>query len=584
MILVIQTLIIYFVITGYGFLTKKIVNIRLESKNFFDSFFLGIVFLSFLGLLINIFFPLNYIVSYSIILIGILSNFLFFKKNIKNLLIEGLVLSIFVLILLSKSKVYDDFGLYHLPVITKITDSNIILGISNIHFRYGHIFSLFYSAALFNNHFISLDSIHSIMGLIYVAFIYFLYRKIFNIKNSNIIRLFSLFILIYYLCAYYDYGNHGLDIPASIFFFLVLLSSLEVILEKKIHLSLYKIFYFSIFLITLKISYLFVFLIPTYLFYNNRNKNIKISLKKIFILLIPLLLWVLTNFLTTSCLLYPKKEFCFKTSWASPAKNWQSSPDEVYTEISAWSKGWIDSFENRQPPDFENREQAINHMKKYLTTNWLLHYFKHFKEHVLKTIIISILILLILKLCFQIRLQKENNKNNKKFLFIFIIILLNIIFWFLSAPLIRFGFAYFIATFFLLFIFFFNLNFNLNKKTLLFLTMFALTIFLSRNLIPERVNNFNEDFYKPYPNKFSKSLVTKLDLIEINKLDSIEIKKRANNLKYLAIKYPVGSINLILNSTCHDIPSPCTHFREINFDKVFFTKVGLFKKISVLND
>lgn len=589
MILIFETIIIFFVITGFGILTKKITNIKIETENFTESFFLGIIFLSTLGILLNIFFSLNSIISYFLIFFGLIFNIIFCKKGLKNLFFEGIVLSLFVLLLLSKSKVYDDFGLYHLPLITKLTESNIILGISNIHFRYGHIFSLFYSAALFKNHFMSFDVVHAMMGLIYAVFLLFLFKKIFNKKNSNVIRFLSLFILIYYLCKFYDYGNHGLDVPASIFFFLILIFTMSIIFEKKDENQLFKIFYISFFLITLKISYFFIFFFPLYLLITKTKNNFKFCLKKNFIIIVSFSLWLLTNFLTTSCFLYPKKEFCLETSWSAPEKNWQSSPDEVYTEISAWSKGWVDSFKNRQPPDFKNREEALNHMRSYISGNWVIYYSKHFKDHVIKTIITSILILTILKIFFKIKFKHLQNKSKKNILFILFIIVINIFFWFLTAPLIRFGFAFLISLFFLIFLLFHDFDFNFKNKKAIILCLLAFTIFTTRNLIPDRVNNFNNNYLKPYPNKYSKSTFSEFEYFKHkdnfkNQFKSSITINSSDDIKFLELNYPAGKINLALNSTCHDIPSPCSHFREINFKRVFFVKSGYFKKIFVKKD
>ena len=54
--------------------------------------------------------------------------------------------------MITSSNVYrPDAGLYHLPFINIINQEKIIVGLSNLHFRFGHISILQYTSAIFNN-------------------------------------------------------------------------------------------------------------------------------------------------------------------------------------------------------------------------------------------------------------------------------------------------------------------------------------------------------------------------------------------------------------------------------------------------
>ena len=44
-----------------------------------------------------------------------------------------------------------DAGLYHLPYISILNENKIIIGLSNIHFEFGHVSILQYLSAIYNN-------------------------------------------------------------------------------------------------------------------------------------------------------------------------------------------------------------------------------------------------------------------------------------------------------------------------------------------------------------------------------------------------------------------------------------------------
>ena len=52
-----------------------------------------------------------------------------------------------------------DAGLYHLPYIQLINENKILLGITNIHSRFGHISILQYLSAIYNNNYFPIESI-----------------------------------------------------------------------------------------------------------------------------------------------------------------------------------------------------------------------------------------------------------------------------------------------------------------------------------------------------------------------------------------------------------------------------------------
>ena len=82
--------------------------------------------------------------------------FFLIKKNIfilqNNFFLFLIISTIIITLLIYESHVYrPDAGLYHLPYIKILNDEKILFGLSNLHFRYGHISIVQYLAAISNN-------------------------------------------------------------------------------------------------------------------------------------------------------------------------------------------------------------------------------------------------------------------------------------------------------------------------------------------------------------------------------------------------------------------------------------------------
>ena len=114
----------------------------------------SLILLSIISLSINFFYPLNKAVNTVILLIPFLV--LFFNKNYfinKEYLIFSILVSTLTFLLITKSNTYrPDAGLYHLPYISIINNEKIIFGLSNLHFRFGHVSILQHTSAIFNNY------------------------------------------------------------------------------------------------------------------------------------------------------------------------------------------------------------------------------------------------------------------------------------------------------------------------------------------------------------------------------------------------------------------------------------------------
>ena len=151
--------------------------------NYTKNLIYGFIFLSFLALLLNFFFPLNRFINTIILLIPliiILKKFSYFYNL--NFLKFLVINSIIIFLLITKSNVYrPDAYLYHIPFIDILNHNKIIIGLSNLHYRFGHISIIQYSSSIFNNYIFLKNGIFFSIAIIASAIIT---NFIFNLINS----------------------------------------------------------------------------------------------------------------------------------------------------------------------------------------------------------------------------------------------------------------------------------------------------------------------------------------------------------------------------------------------------------------
>ena len=135
----------------YFFLYGKIINKYYFENNKNSNTELaiyGAIFVSFLALLINFFLPLNKTIATIIFIIPfffLLKENLLLKKDFNFLLVSSFC--VFLLIAFSNIN-RPDAGLYHLPYVQILNENKIIIGLSNLHIRFGHISIIQYLSAI----------------------------------------------------------------------------------------------------------------------------------------------------------------------------------------------------------------------------------------------------------------------------------------------------------------------------------------------------------------------------------------------------------------------------------------------------
>jgi len=402
---------------------------------------IGLISLSFIALIINFFVPLNQqtntIILITLLVSILLTNGNFLKKIISKTVLKFIffsTLGVFLMIILSNINT-PDAGMYHFPYVNILNENKIIIGISNIHHRYGHVSIMQYLSALHFNYVFGINGIVVPLASLAIYSIFVFLSYINQKSDLSISNVFSIFIIIFIFWKMNRYSGYGNDAPAHFIFFIIVLiylNSLEIF--KKIDdKTFYLISLFSIFAFLNKTFLIFALLIPLISINKNILKNI-ISLK--FLLLSLLLIsWIVKNILTTGCIIYPMPSTCLNLPWT----NFEgiSNVYDVSIGSEAWSKDW------------SNQKDIILPYNEFLENfNWVKFWFKNHFLIILKITVPYILAIGVFSI-FLKNMKKNKVILNQQNLFLYFpiltIIFIGIIIWFLKAPIFRYGYSYLIS-------------------------------------------------------------------------------------------------------------------------------------------
>ena len=469
-----------------------------HQSNIYETGIFGIIFLSFFALFLNFFLPINKLVGSIISIVSTMSFFYFiylYKKKL-DLIFIILIASFVSFTLITLSNINrPDAGLYHLPFVSLLHESKIIIGSVNIHHRFGHISIIQYLSAIHNNYIFKTEFINVPLASIFSFYIIFIFKKFFdNLRKNDFGKIFINFlIIIFSFYAFNRYGNYGNDAPVHIFFFILIIFFLEINNLKEIQLNeFYKIVILSLFLITLKPFMVIVLLLPLILFYLNEKKLFWIKKKQFFICLFLISIWFLKNILISGCLIYPLNKSCIKSLIYFDEKNTLTRSYEG----EAWSKGVPDS-----KGKFSSHKEYIKKFN-WLPT-WKENHLKKIVEKILPYLILLFLILIIVILR-KIYFRENSNKSSideKDYILLFFSFYCCAI-WFLKFPLYRFGMSFIFIFITLLFIFLLKKMENFNNfkfYNFIFTTLIIVGVlgFLGKNFY-RIVNKFDKK-YNNYP-------------------------------------------------------------------------------------
>ncbi len=529
-----------FVFTIAYYVSKRINYDFFDKKHNFEELgLLGVSLICLAALILNFFLPLNKFFNTTFILLVLFFYFVECFKNRKILEIKIILLTTFIsfLIICSNNIYRPDAGLYHLPFISIVNENKILIGLSNLHFRFGHISIIQYGSAIFNNNIFGNEGILILPSLIFSYFFIFcskLIIKLTNLSNkeNNHPKLFffTIGIFIYFLYKMNNYNNFGNDIPGHIYIFYIIL--LFVKSENHLNKNIFsKILYFSIFATLIKNTLILIFLLFLFLPINFLIKQI--HFKNIIILSL-ILIWFTKNILISGCFLFPIKNTCLNVSW-------MNAQDVEVASISseAWSKGWSDQKGERLTQE--------TYIKKF---NWIDTWTQKHLIRITKILIPYILVMILVILLFL--KQNTNKKLNKKIIIdnTLLFSLISFLIWFLKFPMYRYGTSYIVLLILsILYLFFSELIKNceikkIRKKLLIFYSIFLLVLF-SKNTVRIYENFDNKWLNYPWPKIYSETIDNKI-------IDNKKIFSKQGDLLFYRTNQRM----------CMYSSSPCTHYNK----------------------
>ena len=202
-------------------------------NDFYYSGLYGFILIGFIGVLVNFFLPINLFVGNILLIFSALIFIKLYYNHQEKIKLIFLIIFIstttFFLVTLSDIN-RPDAGLYHLPYINFIQENRIILGLTNVHFRFGHTSIFQYISAIYNNSLFEKEFITIPLASLFSFFLVFLIDKFKNFldKKKEINKILIFFILIFSIYSFNRYSNYGNDAPANIFFFILLITLLDI--------------------------------------------------------------------------------------------------------------------------------------------------------------------------------------------------------------------------------------------------------------------------------------------------------------------------------------------------------------------
>ena len=436
--------------------------------------------------------------------------------------------------------------MYHHPYVSYLNSEKIIYSIANIEFRFGHISLLQYVQSTFVNNFLNPLSISSINIIFYTFFLIYCFDLIFEKNQNSFIFLLTIFISAFLLIKigrYREFGNDLIPFLAGSYFLINIVKE-KLFIEKKFTNSIFLYMpIYSSFMLSHKVTYIFSTLI--FFLIINKTKLIMLFKNKYVVLtfLTFTFLWLLKNYIETSCLVYPIVQTCIKNSgWYLTG---MADPQNAMWLSEVWAKGFIDN------PNWENLD-LNNYIKNFnWFSTWLNNHFIKILEKVAPLVLIMIIISAYLLFFRKKNKQKikEKNLSIKDLLVLLFLVSIGLFIWLFNSPLFRYG-TFYIVSFII--IIFFIINFKLIRNTDIYIIE-KLKIFFFISLMFFVTKNINRQIYsdKPY--------------IPLTKPSSSNYKILYDNPKIISPSKQIGVCHLTDYICSHEAPAGFQVLKKNNY-------------------
>jgi hypothetical protein len=417
------------------YLLKKVFQLKAETNPSFPIIvFIGIAVLTTLASFLSLILPLGGLAAI-LILIGALSiSFIFFP--LKKFILPSyhyLILILFALAGLAilensiQTPMDSDTALYHAQAIRWIETYRIVPGLANLHNRLAYNSSWLVLNASLSFAFLGLRSFHLTNGIVLITGMMYFGEGFQNLLNRRLAISDLLKVILFFLPLYFYSSNvssPGTDLPATLLIWIIVILILEKTEKFGKDLDIYSlaVFILSIFAASVKLSTITLSILPVIVII---QQIINKQWRNIFILsaigLTIILPWILRNIILSGYILFPLPQIdIFHFDWKYPLEAVTLTRDGIL---------WFARFPNKNWREYVGLSPI----------QWIPLWFENlsFNQKILSGLAIISPIGLIGQ-----TLTGMARKFTAGYAISFLVSYLGVIFWFLTAPDVRFGYGF----------------------------------------------------------------------------------------------------------------------------------------------
>lgn len=445
--------ILFIIFTGCGLFIRRSFGLKIHNfDNLLTSFWIGWAYSIFFLQMWNLFFKIDWRAFFLISVLGAMGllwnyqdTWYLIKKSIFKYWYIYLILILMTLWMANRSILSPftyDSGLYHLTSVRWTTSFPVVPGLGNLHSRLAFNSSYFLYLALLQIGLWVNKSYHFASGiLIIVIIMQILLSSVKLFESNSKVKFYHIYYVLFLapviMKTIRPYSSPdivvfilGIALSAKFLHFLENNDSPNSFINKEIEYAIFVIASLSILGITIKLSFLalgVIILLITIIIWFIKSQG-KFVDKKLFIWIggcvtLGLVVWMIRGVILSGYIAYPSTFGAFPIEWRVPYAS-------VLNEAN-WIRGWA-----RMPHVHWNKVLG----NWYWFSTWLVR-FKRYKFDAILPLYISFIGIALIMLQ---KFIKKKNYEMPKTMWIFLLPpVVSIIFWFFTAPTVRFAGASF---------------------------------------------------------------------------------------------------------------------------------------------